>query len=769
MQIIELDWFDTAFPVRPEEEPAVKRRFMTLFADAEEPARIGGTSCIRKVRSFAGDMFALKQLIDAGTPPQGVQLTPEDSARLTKGARDAFYEEYRNTLLVSRLRGFPRLYGYGSIGEGPVIIMEWVTGISVREYSRSRAENGDTLSAQTIAALGIAVLDALEGAARLDATLVHRDISPANIMIRTDARDADAQAADSRFDICLIDFGSSAFDEPGDPSFTEAANAWRHGTPEYAAPEMLTRDLPDIDRLRKSPTIDVFALCSVLYELYAGHTPWRIAEHREVSAYTRKTETPFEPLKPQVPADEALTRAIERGLSIAQEDRPGIHALNVELKRFLQRDASDSTLPAMKVPASIPQGAHLEVASPAHGGLRAGEPIPPVDGEATRNGISRRSFIVGGLVIAAAAFAGGGFALQSLNGRSAHDFSSYPRASLPYGETPLYPAKRLASNSWVLVDARTNFEIPLANLRREPGMAVGNVVRACDSATGNTGFLTAVQSASGKLEAAWLVLPEYADAGDFSEAGSNDQPPQLAAVQRERGGLWGYIDITGSETINATFHRAERFSHGYASVIPEGEGLWSLIDTHGTPVLPAEFRSLGACSEEGLIAARGAADTLWGFVQVDGHWVVSPVYRHVRRFTEGLAAFCDESAGSLWGFIDASGATRIEPTFLSVLPFADGYAPAQDASTKLWGLIDAHGAWHVRPQFLAMGERTGALFPAHGSPAGVYDIYGADAKAWQDYLETATDEVFGYGYIDNDGTWALPPIYGDTLMRATAF
>jgi len=76
------------------------------------------------------------------------------------------------------------------------------------------------------------------------------------------------------------------------------------------------------------------------------------------------------------------------------------------------------------------------------------------------------------------------------------------------------------------------------------------------------------------------------------------------------------------------------------------------------------------------------------------------------------------------------------------------------------------GSRQVKPQFPAIGEKLGDLFPAHGSPAYVYDIDAADRDAWEEYLEGATDEVFGYGYIDAAGRWVINPTYGDTLIRA---
>ena len=251
MQINELDSFVTAFPVHPGEEAAAKRRFMTLFAQGEEQILVGGTSYVRKVRSFTGETFALKRLLTTGITAKDVQLSGEDSARITKGHAAAFYEEYKSQLLVSHMRGFPKLYGYGQIGGDPAIVMEWIEGVSLRELERRRREEGLPVGGEIVAEIGVAVLEALYSIERLDSTLAHRDISSANIMIRTDAVSLEDQIASGEFDVCLIDFGSASARTADDPSFTMVSQVWRNGTPAYAPPEMLTQDLPHIDELRK--------------------------------------------------------------------------------------------------------------------------------------------------------------------------------------------------------------------------------------------------------------------------------------------------------------------------------------------------------------------------------------------------------------------------------------------------------------------------------------------------------------------------------------
>ena len=151
---------------------------------------------------------------------------------------------------------------------------------------------------------------------------VHRDISPANIMVRTARLPLDRQLAEGTFDLCLIDFGSSLALEPasavagtgGKASFTERYATLRRATVAYAPPEMLTDDIPDLRALRMSPAIDVYAAASTVYELIAGIAPYEAAPSTSgtsvrakrratsraptVSRWTRGPTIPLVPMRP---------------------------------------------------------------------------------------------------------------------------------------------------------------------------------------------------------------------------------------------------------------------------------------------------------------------------------------------------------------------------------------------------------------------------------------------------------------------------------------
>ncbi len=770
MQIVELDSFESAFPVRPDEEDAAKRRFMTLFTQGDAPARLGGTSYVCKAYSYTRETFALKRLL-ADSPTAGsAKLRKEDEGRLNSARYNAFYEEYRNHLLVSNLQGFPRVYGFGMIGNDPVIVMEWIEGVSLRELMVNPKAAPWLRCGPTTATIGLAVLDVLENASRLDATLVHRDLTPANIMIRTNAQSLEEQVEQGKFDVCLIDFGSAMAPMRKDATFTINTMTWRMGTPEYAPPEMLTQDMPHIGTLRASQAIDVFALCSVLYELYAGRTPWQIAQRTGEAPHKVKLEEPAGAIEPADSADAPLVAALMQGLQPDQDARPSVSTLATELEAYLdergigmradqgRREASPEPYPRAAQP-----GTRLAVASKDEGGKRAGEAVDQ-SGEASKHAISRRTLIACAAAIGTAAV-GGALAMRALPTSEQRELPGYATVDLIYEGPPLYPAMHLADSSWVLREPKTGTETLLKSSAREPGKFVDGLIKSYDEASAAYGFLTLVQTnENSSLESAWAIAPSFSGAGDFCTVDGGGIGVRLAAARDKTTSAWGFVGDAGSWTVEARYSAAGRFSHGVAAVRSD-EMLWGAIGRDGRWTIEPQFLQLGTRSEEGLMAAC-LESSKWGFVDDAGAWAIPYAYACVRRFTEGLAACKAAGDDTRWGFIDATGAEVIPPTYANALPFGNGLAPVQDSETRLWGLIRRDGTWEVAPAFLSIGEMTGELFPAHGSPAGVYDIYGADADEWRRHAEDNGDLSFAYGYLSPDGTWAIAPIYGDTLIRS---
>ena len=203
----------------------------------------------------------------------------------------------------------------------PVIVMQWIEGVSLRECMGALRHAGTQLPASTIAAIGSGILAVLDNAARLSPALLHRDITPGNIMLCTEAASAEEQQRRNAFDIRLIDFGCAMQAEPPDGRPVQQLRLWRRGTPAYAAPEMLADSSPEIEALRRSPAVDVFALCSVLYELYAGHTPWRVEDHSDIPPARLKSAYPAPMPTLRQPSDLPVVEAFMCGLVLDPANR----------------------------------------------------------------------------------------------------------------------------------------------------------------------------------------------------------------------------------------------------------------------------------------------------------------------------------------------------------------------------------------------------------------------------------------------------------------
>jgi parallel beta-helix repeat protein len=264
---------------------------------------------------------------DAHNQVAPITLPPDQFAQI----RQRFVEEAQ---LVAQLNhpGIVRIYD---------VFQQNNTGYMVMEYL-----HGETLGAKLKRAGGVLpvadavdyilkVCDALEVVHR--AGYIHRDIKPDNIIHCEDER------------LVLIDFGAARhFVANQTATYTVML------TPSYAAPEQYS------SAGRLDPRTDIYGLAATLYHLITGVPP--------LPALDRTSGFDLPPphlVEPKV--GEALSRAIQQGLSMRMDERPASVAefaqlINEALEEDLQPPASVPSS-AQPPPASVPSSAQSPPAS----------------------------------------------------------------------------------------------------------------------------------------------------------------------------------------------------------------------------------------------------------------------------------------------------------------------------------------------------------------------------------------------------------------------
>lgn len=310
--VVRLLDLEPAGPLPDAERDVFRRRYSVLFAE-NGTSRRGGLGMVRRVSNAYGERLALKTLLDAGADDLAATQSPApgawDSAAAESRRRDAFLAafkaEYEGQRALQGLGCVPKLYGWGVVDGLPAILMEWVEGETLEHAAKALAvDDAGRVSPPVAAAIGRDLFNALATLASAPDPVVHRDISPANVMVRTSGRSLEQQAADGAFDLCLIDFGSSVVGMPSMGSLTRAGLAVRWATPDYAPPEMLTDDAPGVAELRRSPLIDVYAAASTIYELACGVPPFGSDGARDMAGLS-----PYRIKVDLAPADPILAHA----------------------------------------------------------------------------------------------------------------------------------------------------------------------------------------------------------------------------------------------------------------------------------------------------------------------------------------------------------------------------------------------------------------------------------------------------------------------------
>jgi len=270
-------------------------------------------------------------------------------------------------------------------------------------------------------------------------------------------------------------------------------------------------------------------------------------------------------------------------------------------------------------------------------------------------------------------------------------------------------------------------------------------------------------------DGAWKVAAQFKQAGPYCE--------MRAAVQRVDS-LWVYLDPQGQE-VGSPWDAAEAFTEGRGLVTSYKGGhtfLHGYIDTSGKVVVPVTFAGARLFSE-GLAAVL--VDGKWGYIDRDGKMVIPPRFAEADPFRGGRAVVrTSADYGKNAGLIDRSGKFVVEPKYEQISSVSEsfwsigGIDPAYHGDSEepplLVRLVDAEGRPISKRIYNSIGAVVdGLMSVCLNSRCGFMDTSGKiviamkykSVEDFQEGLAAVTSDGDHYGFIDRTGKLVLSERY----------
>ncbi|MCS6885096.1 MAG: serine/threonine-protein kinase [Acidobacteriota bacterium] len=232
---------------------------------------------------YQGEHLLLERQVAVKFLKSELEVDERVAARFMREAKTAAKLEHPHAVTI---------YDYGIQDELAYIVMEYISGKSLREWL-SRHGRCDL---EHVAKWMSQVCDAVSAAHTLG--IIHRDLKPENIMLK--------QMPDGSLMVKVVDFGLAKMLTAEGQNLTKTNEVI--GTPYYMAPEFYEGE--SIDH-----RADIYALGIICYEMLTGEPPYTGTLEAVIAGHL------FKPL-PELPAiPKGIVKAIEKATAKKREER----------------------------------------------------------------------------------------------------------------------------------------------------------------------------------------------------------------------------------------------------------------------------------------------------------------------------------------------------------------------------------------------------------------------------------------------------------------
>ncbi len=208
---------------------------------------------------------------------------------------DLFVAEAKTLVALTHGNIVP-VYELGVVDETYYIAMDYIDGPTLYRLTETMARREGRMEPALAAWITARMLEGLDYAHRKGEGVIHRDLSPRNVMLSRDG------------EVKLVDFGIAV--TLGDPGEAAGAEAAPTGSFPYMSPEQVRRE-------QLTGKTDLFSVGVLMWEMLAGQRLFaRPDQDATLAAVLRESIPKPSSVRPAIPArlDEVVMKALERDI-----------------------------------------------------------------------------------------------------------------------------------------------------------------------------------------------------------------------------------------------------------------------------------------------------------------------------------------------------------------------------------------------------------------------------------------------------------------------